>query len=334
MKEEELARLLDKLDLRQKVRVLTGATTWRTRAEPAVGLGPMTTSDGPAGVRGEAWDERDTSVLIPSASALGAMWDEGLVERLGRPARGRGPPQGRGRGARAHAQPAPLAPGRPALRVLLRGPGTHRPHRSRTDPGHPGARRLPRGQALRGERLGDRTADRRRPCRRTCPAGGLPRPLRGRGGGGRPARHGRVQRGQRRHDDGEPAPERAAEGGVGLRRRRCLRLGRGAVHRGVRPVRSGPGHAGAREHVGGRPGRGGACGHGPGGSRGRQGPARCCGSAARVGALGAPVPPPAPSPPHPGGVRRLLRVRTPRARSCSATTACCRWTPTPCARSR
>ncbi|MGW0549565.1 glycoside hydrolase family 3 C-terminal domain-containing protein [Streptomyces altiplanensis] len=83
VKEEELARLLDKLDLRQKVRVLTGATTWRTRAEPAVGLGPMTTSDGPAGVRGEAWDERDTSVLIPSASALGAMWDEGLVERLG-----------------------------------------------------------------------------------------------------------------------------------------------------------------------------------------------------------------------------------------------------------
>ncbi|CAM5464009.1 HTH-type transcriptional repressor PurR [Streptomyces tendae] len=40
-------------------------------------------SDGPAGVRGEAWDERNTSVLLPSASALAATWDEALVERLG-----------------------------------------------------------------------------------------------------------------------------------------------------------------------------------------------------------------------------------------------------------
>ncbi|MEE1752059.1 glycoside hydrolase family 3 C-terminal domain-containing protein [Streptomyces sp. SP18CS02] len=83
MTEEELDRLLEKLDLRQKVRLLTGATTWRTHGEPAVALGWMATSDGPAGVRGEAWDERDTSVLLPSASALGAMWDEGLVARLG-----------------------------------------------------------------------------------------------------------------------------------------------------------------------------------------------------------------------------------------------------------
>ncbi|CCK24945.1 beta-glucosidase [Streptomyces davaonensis JCM 4913] len=83
MTEEELTRLADKLDLRQKVRLLTGATTWRTHAEPVIGLAEMTTSDGPAGVRGEAWDERDTSLLLPSASALGAMWDETLVERLG-----------------------------------------------------------------------------------------------------------------------------------------------------------------------------------------------------------------------------------------------------------
>ncbi|GHH42691.1 glycoside hydrolase family 3 C-terminal domain-containing protein [Streptomyces candidus] len=83
MTEEELARLLDKLDLPQKVRLLTGATTWRTAAEPAVALRGMTMSDGPAGVRGEAWDERDTSVLLPSASALGALWDEELVAHLG-----------------------------------------------------------------------------------------------------------------------------------------------------------------------------------------------------------------------------------------------------------
>ncbi|MEV4681612.1 glycoside hydrolase family 3 C-terminal domain-containing protein [Streptomyces kurssanovii] len=83
MDEEDLTRLLDKLDLRQKVRLLTGATTWRTAAEPAVALGAMTMSDGPAGVRGEAWDERETSALLPSATGLCAMWDEDLVERLG-----------------------------------------------------------------------------------------------------------------------------------------------------------------------------------------------------------------------------------------------------------
>ncbi|MFB9465517.1 beta-glucosidase family protein [Streptomyces cinereospinus] len=83
MDDEELDRLIDKLTLGQKVRLLTGATTWRTAGEAAIGLREMVTSDGPAGVRGEAWDERRTSVLLPSASALGAMWDEELVERLG-----------------------------------------------------------------------------------------------------------------------------------------------------------------------------------------------------------------------------------------------------------
>ncbi|MFJ5774377.1 glycoside hydrolase family 3 C-terminal domain-containing protein [Streptomyces sp. NPDC093094] len=83
MTEEERARLLEKLDLRQRVRLLTGATTWRTVSEPAVGLGEMVISDGPVGVRGESWDERSTSLLLPSPSALAAMWDDALVERLG-----------------------------------------------------------------------------------------------------------------------------------------------------------------------------------------------------------------------------------------------------------
>ncbi|MFC8102302.1 glycoside hydrolase family 3 C-terminal domain-containing protein [Streptomyces sp. NPDC057363] len=83
MDDETLDRLIGGLSLEQKVRLLTGATTWRTAGEPGIGLREMVTSDGPAGVRGEAWDERRTSVLLPSASALGAMWDEELVERLG-----------------------------------------------------------------------------------------------------------------------------------------------------------------------------------------------------------------------------------------------------------
>ncbi|MCQ4210668.1 glycoside hydrolase family 3 C-terminal domain-containing protein [Streptomyces longispororuber] len=94
MSDAELARLVDKLDTAQKVRLVTGGTTWRTRAEPAVGLREVVTSDGPAGVRGESWDERNTSVLLPSASALAASWDEQLVEKMGRllarEARGKG----------------------------------------------------------------------------------------------------------------------------------------------------------------------------------------------------------------------------------------------------
>jgi beta-glucosidase len=74
---------LGKLTLEQKVRLLTGATTWRTAGEPDIGLREMVMSDGPAGVRGEAWDERRVSALLPSASALGALWDEALVEELG-----------------------------------------------------------------------------------------------------------------------------------------------------------------------------------------------------------------------------------------------------------
>ncbi|WRZ94965.1 glycoside hydrolase family 3 C-terminal domain-containing protein [Streptomyces sp. NBC_01007] len=81
--EAERERLLGKLTLRGKVRLLTGATTWRTRAEPALGLREMVMSDGPAGVRGQSWDERDPALLLPSASALGALWDEELIERLG-----------------------------------------------------------------------------------------------------------------------------------------------------------------------------------------------------------------------------------------------------------
>jgi beta-glucosidase len=43
----------------------------------------MVLSDGPAGVRGESWDERRTSANLPSPTALAASFDEALVERLG-----------------------------------------------------------------------------------------------------------------------------------------------------------------------------------------------------------------------------------------------------------
>jgi beta-glucosidase len=80
----ELRERLGALDLEQKVRLLTGADFWALHPAPAAGLRRMVTSDGPAGVRGERWDERDPSANVPSPTALAATWDEARIERLGR----------------------------------------------------------------------------------------------------------------------------------------------------------------------------------------------------------------------------------------------------------
>ena len=82
--EPELAARVAALSLEQKVRLLTGADFWSLHAEPAAGLRRLVVSDGPAGVRGERWDEREPSANVPSPTALAATWDESLVEAVGR----------------------------------------------------------------------------------------------------------------------------------------------------------------------------------------------------------------------------------------------------------
>ncbi|SHF07073.1 beta-glucosidase family protein [Streptoalloteichus hindustanus] len=82
--ESSLRDRLAQLTLEQKVRLLTGASTWTLHPEPAVGLRSLLLSDGPAGVRGTKFDERDPSASLPSPTALAATWDEGRVHRLGR----------------------------------------------------------------------------------------------------------------------------------------------------------------------------------------------------------------------------------------------------------
>jgi len=82
--EAELRRRVGRLSLEQKIRLLTGADFWALYAEPVVGLRRLVLSDGPAGVRGESWDERDSSANVPSATALAATWDSGRVEAIGR----------------------------------------------------------------------------------------------------------------------------------------------------------------------------------------------------------------------------------------------------------
>ena len=78
----DVARVLT-LSLEEKVRLLTGADMWSLHELPAAGLRRVVMSDGPAGVRGERWDERDVSANVPSATALAATWDVALVERIG-----------------------------------------------------------------------------------------------------------------------------------------------------------------------------------------------------------------------------------------------------------
>ncbi|WP_053205823.1 beta-glucosidase family protein [Jiangella muralis] len=74
---------MNELTLEQKVRLLTGADTWGLHDEPAIGLRRMVLSDGPSGIRGESWDDRERALNLPSATALGASWDVALAERYG-----------------------------------------------------------------------------------------------------------------------------------------------------------------------------------------------------------------------------------------------------------
>jgi len=82
--EADLRSRVARLSLEQKVRLLTGADFWACYPEPVAGLRRIVTSDGPAGVRGETWDERDTSANIPSPTALAATWDCDRVAAIGR----------------------------------------------------------------------------------------------------------------------------------------------------------------------------------------------------------------------------------------------------------
>ncbi|NNG18712.1 beta-glucosidase [Naumannella sp. ID2617S] len=79
----DLDQLLSRLDLRQKVRLLTGEDFFTLYAEPAVGLGKLAFSDGPTGVRGLRFTGGNRVVLMPNATLLAASWDVTVLERVG-----------------------------------------------------------------------------------------------------------------------------------------------------------------------------------------------------------------------------------------------------------
>ena len=75
--------MLPKLSLEEKISLLTGADYWTLHGHPGIGLRPIRTSDGPAGVRGPRWDERDTALNVPAPVALAATWDPHRAELIG-----------------------------------------------------------------------------------------------------------------------------------------------------------------------------------------------------------------------------------------------------------
>ncbi|TWF93543.1 glycoside hydrolase family 3 protein [Saccharopolyspora dendranthemae] len=83
MEDNDLRSLLGKLTVQDKARLLTGADFWTLHPIPKIGLRRLVLSDGPNGVRGTTWDERDTSLLLPVASGLAATWDRDAVRRAG-----------------------------------------------------------------------------------------------------------------------------------------------------------------------------------------------------------------------------------------------------------
>lgn len=74
---------LEALTLEEKVALLTGRDFWSTVPIERIGLRSMVVSDGPAGVRGDAWDERSPSLNLPSGSALSSAWDVDIARRYG-----------------------------------------------------------------------------------------------------------------------------------------------------------------------------------------------------------------------------------------------------------
>lgn len=81
--DDRIEELLATLDLPGKLRLISGAGMFRFAGDPAIGLAQMPVSDGPSGVRGEHWDERDPSVSLPSGTAVAASWNPELLREIG-----------------------------------------------------------------------------------------------------------------------------------------------------------------------------------------------------------------------------------------------------------
>ncbi|KAH6952443.1 glycoside hydrolase superfamily [Ilyonectria sp. MPI-CAGE-AT-0026] len=79
----DVDRLLAQLTLEEKIGLLCGQGSFKTTSLPAHGIPSITTSDGPHGLRGARQFARVPSILLPSATAMGATFDVDLMRRIG-----------------------------------------------------------------------------------------------------------------------------------------------------------------------------------------------------------------------------------------------------------
>ena len=77
----DVPALVAELTLGEKASLTAGIDFWHTAAIPRLGIASVKFTDGPNGARGEtdSFQSVTPSICIPSATALGATWDPGLV---------------------------------------------------------------------------------------------------------------------------------------------------------------------------------------------------------------------------------------------------------------
>ncbi len=80
---DTIVTLTSRLTLEEKVTLLTGRDFWNTVPIDHIGLRNVLMSDGPSGVRGERWDEREPSLNLPSSTSLSSTWDRELANAYG-----------------------------------------------------------------------------------------------------------------------------------------------------------------------------------------------------------------------------------------------------------
>ena len=83
MTDQSLDRLIAHLDVKGKVRLLTGAAFFTLHGEDNIGLHPMAFSDGPTGVRGPEFSGGVRTSLLPNATLLAASWSEETAREVG-----------------------------------------------------------------------------------------------------------------------------------------------------------------------------------------------------------------------------------------------------------
>ena len=81
---KDYTELIGVLGLRDKVTLLTGASTFTLAPCEAIGLGELRLSDGPTGVRGLKFAGGRTVALFPNATLLASAWSEETAYEVGR----------------------------------------------------------------------------------------------------------------------------------------------------------------------------------------------------------------------------------------------------------